>query len=122
MFCATWTRAGSRDGDGQSTFELARAAVERAGGFDAELCDIEWVAAHHANNYMPLVARQLRRDRATMCSFARAVELEATSADRSVLDALEHALAHQHLTRDLIPDHSAACRWICRSRPSSGSG
>jgi TnpA family transposase len=34
------------------------------------------------------------------------VELEATSADRSVLDAVDHALAHQHLTRDLIPDHS----------------
>jgi hypothetical protein len=55
---------------------------------------------------MPLVARQMRRDRATMCSFARTVELEATSAERSVLDALEHALAHQHLTRDLIPDHA----------------
>ena len=74
--------------------------------FDAELQEIESVAAHHANNYMPLVARQMRRDRATMCSFAGTVELEATSADRSVLDALDHALAHQHLTRDLIPDHS----------------
>lgn len=36
---------------------------------------------------------------------AAALELEATSADRSVLDALEHAVAHAHLTRDLIPDH-----------------
>ena len=97
---------GSRDDDGQSALELARATVERAGGFDAELQEIESVAAHHANNYMPLVARQMRRDRATMCSFARTVELEATSADRSVLDAVDHALAHQHLTRDLIPDHS----------------
>jgi hypothetical protein len=54
---------------------------------------------------MPLVYRQLRRDRATMFAFARTVELEPTSADRSVLDALEHAVAHQHLTRDRIPDH-----------------
>jgi len=84
---------------------LARAAVERTGGFDAELADIESVAAHHANNYMPLVARQLRRDRSTMFAFARTVELEATSAERSVLDALDHAVAHSHMTRDLIPDH-----------------
>lgn len=84
---------------------LARATIQQAGGFDAELADIESIAAHHANNYMPLVARQLRRDRATMFAFARTVTLEATSAERSVLDALDHALAHQHLTRDWIPDH-----------------
>ena len=40
-----------------------------------------------------------------MFAFARTVEIEATSADRSVLHALEHAVAHQHLSRDLIPDH-----------------
>ncbi len=85
---------------------LAREAIQRAGGFDAELADIESVAAHHANNYIPLVGRQLRRDRATMFAFARTVALEATSADRSLLDALDHALGHQHFTRDLIPDHA----------------
>lgn len=77
--------------------------MERAGGFDAELADIDAVAAHHATHYMPLVDRNFRRDRATMFAFARTVELEATSADRSVLDALDHAVAHSHLTRDLIP-------------------
>ena len=40
-----------------------------------------------------------------MFAFTRVVELQATSADRSVLDAVEHALAHAHLTRDFIPDH-----------------
>ena len=48
----------------------------------------------------------MRRDRATMFSFARTVE----RADRSVLDALERALSHQHLTRDLIPDHKDGVR------------
>jgi TnpA family transposase len=89
----------------ERTLALARATIEHAGGFESELEDIEAVAAHHQNNYMPLVYRQMRRDRATMFAFARTVELEATSADRSVLYALEHALAYQHLTRDLIPDH-----------------
>ncbi len=97
---------GSEDADAERTLALARATVEQAGGFDAEFEDIESVAAHHANNYMPLVYRQMRQDRATMFAFARTVELEPTSAERSVLDALEHALAHQHLTRDLIPDRS----------------
>jgi TnpA family transposase len=54
---------------------------------------------------MPLVAKHRRRDRATMFAFTSVVGLEATSADRSVLDAVEHAVAHAHLTRDFIPDH-----------------
>ena len=95
-----------RAGSGVRALELAREAIERAGGFETELADIESVAAHHAENFMPLVARQMRRDGATMFAFARTVKLEATSADRSILDALEHVLAHQHLTRDLIADHA----------------
>ena len=93
------------DGDALVALRLARRTVEQAGGFEAQLADIEAVAAHHANNYMPLVARHRRRDRATMFAFARVVELQATSADRGVLDALLHALAHAHLIRDHIPDH-----------------
>jgi len=96
---------GGEAADPELTLGLARATVERAGGFQAELEDIESVAAHHANNYMPLVYRQIGRDRSTMFTFAGTVELEATSADRSILDALEHALAYRHLTRDMIPDH-----------------
>jgi TnpA family transposase len=97
---------GQTPGDGQHVLELARATIERAGGFEAELSDIERVAAHHANNYMPLVYEQIGRDRSTMFSFARTVELEATSEDRSVLVALEHALVHQHHTRDFVPDRT----------------
>jgi hypothetical protein len=78
---------------------LARETVERAGGFDAEVSDIERVAAQHANNYVPLVYRQLCRDRATMFAFVRSLELEATSAERSLLDALEHALDSRLMTR-----------------------
>jgi Domain of unknown function (DUF4158) len=92
-------------GEAETALGLARETVEQSGGFDAELADIEAVAVHHANNYAPLVARHWRRDRPTMFAFARTVELEATSADRSVLDAVEHALAYSHLTRDYIPGH-----------------
>ena len=96
--------------DAAAALRLARGTVEDAGGFDSQLADIEAVAAHHANNYMPLVARHRRRDRATMFAFVQTVELEATSADRGVLDAVEHALAYAHLTRDFIPDHRDGTR------------
>ena len=92
---------GSRP-DGRARW--ARETVEQAGGFDSELSEIQRVAAHHANNYLPLVHGQIGKDRSTMFQFTRTVELEATSEDRSVLDALAHALSHQHLTRDFIPD------------------
>ncbi len=91
--------------DAVAALRRARRIVEDAGGFDAQLAEIEAVSAHHANNYMPLVAKHRRRDRATMFAFTSVVGLEATSADRSVLDAVEHAVAHAHLTRDFIPDH-----------------
>lgn len=84
---------------------LARRTVESAGGFPREFADIEAVSAHHGDNHQLLVERFYRRDRAQMFATAAALDLEATSADRSVLDALEHSVAHAHLTRDLIPDH-----------------
>jgi Tn3 transposase DDE domain/Domain of unknown function (DUF4158) len=95
----------SETADAAAALRRARRIVEDAGGFDAQLAEIEAVSAHHANNYMPLVEKHRRRDRATMFAFTTVVELEATSADRSVLDAVEHAVAHAHLTRDFIPDH-----------------
>jgi hypothetical protein len=91
--------------DAAAALRRARRIVEDAGGFDAQLAEIEALSAHHANNYMPLVERHHRRDRATMFAFTTVVELEATSAARSILDAVEHARAHAHLTRDFISDH-----------------
>ncbi|MFE6692243.1 Tn3 family transposase [Streptomyces sp. NPDC057743] len=82
----------------------AREVIERAGGFEAQLPEIEALSAHHGNNFTPLVERFFRPDRPTMFKLARHLTLVATSEDRSVLDALEHALAHQHLARPLIPD------------------
>jgi hypothetical protein len=112
----------SEAADAAAALRLARRTVADAGGFEAQLADIEAVAAHHANNYMPLVAKHRRRDRATTFAFARIVDLEATGADRSVLDAVQHALAHAHLVRDFIPAIRTGSWLTCRSRRSSGSG
>ena len=53
----------------------------------AEVRRIEAVSAHHGDNHLLLVERFYRRDRAQMFATAAALDLEATSADRSVLDA-----------------------------------
>jgi hypothetical protein len=48
----------------------AVAAVEEAGGFAAQLADIEEVSAYHGDNYEVLVHRFFRMDRATMFDLA----------------------------------------------------
>jgi TnpA family transposase len=89
----------------QAALEAARTAVTSAGGFFAQYNDIDKVTAHHGDNHVPLVARHFRNDRAAMLAMVGVLGLEATSADHSVLDLLEHVRAHAALTRDYIPDH-----------------
>ncbi|MEU8837345.1 DUF4158 domain-containing protein, partial [Streptomyces sp900116325] len=86
------------------TVKRIREVVEAGGGFDVQLAEIEALAAYRGGNWTPLVERFFRPDRPTMFKLARTLTFVATSRDRSVLDALEHAVAHQHLTRELIPD------------------
>ena len=81
----------------------AVAAVEEAGGFAAQLSDIEEVSAYHGDNYEVLVHRFFRKDRAVMFELAGKLDLVATSSDASVLAALEHARAYHAARRDHIP-------------------
>ena len=81
----------------------AVAAVEEAGGFAAQLSDIEEVSAYHGDNYEVLVHRFFRKDRSVMFELAGKLELVATSSDASVLAALEHARAYHAARRDHIP-------------------
>jgi hypothetical protein len=101
--------------DAAAALRRARRIVEDAGGFDAQLAEIEAVSAHHANNYMPLVEKHRRRDRATMFAFTTVVELEATSADRSVLDAVDTSV------RPKPPGVSVACPRTSSARPPPGT-
>ncbi|MGW1617027.1 Tn3 family transposase [Streptomyces sp. NPDC002285] len=82
----------------------ARAAIETAGGFEAHLAELEALDAYRGSNYTALVERFFKPDRPTMFKTARRLSFTATSTDRSVLDALDHVLAHQHLTRPLVAD------------------
>ena len=49
----------------------------------------EAVAAHHGNNYLPLLDQQYRSRRSALFALVNAIELESASADRSVVDAVE---------------------------------
>lgn len=93
------------DGDQGTALERAHRTVKEAGGFESEMADIEAVSAHHGDRHQLLVERFIRRDRSQMFATAATLDFEATSADRSVLDALKHAVDHANLTRDRIPDH-----------------
>jgi len=81
----------------------AVAAVEEAGGFAAQMSDIEEVSAYHGDNYEVLVHRFFRKDRAVMFELAGKLDLVATSSDDSVLAALQHARAYHAARRDHIP-------------------
>ena len=81
----------------------AVAAVEEAGGFAAQMRDIEEVTAYHGDNYEVLVNRFFRKDRAVMFDLAAKLDLVATSSDDSVLAALEHARTYHAARRDHIP-------------------
>lgn len=82
----------------------ARSAIETAGGFDAQLAELEALDTYRGSNCTALVERFFKPDRPTMFKTARRLSFTATSTDRSVLDALDHVLAHQHLTRPLVAD------------------
>src|SRR5699024_5901887 len=86
--------------------ERARRAaqiVEAAGGFAAQLADIEEVSAFHGDNHEVLVHRFFKKDRAVMFDLVGHLELKATSSDDSVLAALEHAREYAGKRRDFIP-------------------
>jgi hypothetical protein len=83
-----------------------RGLVEEAGGFTSQFADIEEVSAYHGDNCELLVQQFFKTDRATVLALAGALEFEATSQDRSVLDALGHAVAYWGKTRDFIPDRA----------------
>ncbi|WP_327581817.1 Tn3 family transposase [Nonomuraea sp. NBC_00507] len=84
-----------------------RQVVERAGGAAAQLADIEEVTAYQHDNHELLIQQFFKADRSTMLALAAVLRFKATSADRSVLDALEHALTYWGKTRDFIPGRDA---------------
>ncbi|MFG6200683.1 hypothetical protein [Nonomuraea sp. JJY05] len=81
------------------TGELVLKALAAGGGVAALSASHEAVAAHHGNNYLPLCEQYYKSHRPTLFALVDAVELEATSAERAVLDALEFVRANRDADR-----------------------
>ncbi|GAA1994142.1 hypothetical protein GCM10009838_67990 [Catenulispora subtropica] len=75
------------------TGALVLKALAGGGGVDRLSAAHEAVAAHHGNNYLPLCEQYYKSHRPTLFTLVDAIELEATSAERAVLDALEFVRA-----------------------------
>ncbi|KOV60788.1 hypothetical protein ADL01_32745 [Streptomyces sp. NRRL WC-3618] len=74
---------------------MVLAALPVGGGIAALSASHEAVAAHHGNNYLPLCERYQKSHRAVLFALVDAIRLEATSAERSVLDARGGVRAQQ---------------------------
>lgn len=62
------------------------------------------MSAYHGNNYLLLLERLYRAHRPVLFTLVDAIELEATSAEASVLDAVEFIRAHRDRRSDWIPE------------------
>lgn len=79
--------------------------LAQAGGVAALSSTHEAVSAHHGNNWAPLMERYCRSHRSVLFELLDTLDLEATSTDRTVLDAVEFLKANRHRVGEYIPDH-----------------
>ena len=89
---------------------LVLKTLERAGGVEALSAAHEAVAAHHGNNYLPLLDQHYRSHRSALFTLLDAIELEATSADRSVVDAVEFLRALRGAKAAFVPERTEVQR------------
>lgn len=85
--------------DAARTGELVLKALAAGGGLESLSASHEAVVAHHGNNYLPLCEQYYRSHRPVLFTLVDAIELEATSAERAVLDALEFVRANRETDR-----------------------
>ncbi len=87
-----------RDADAETarrTGLLVLKALAEGGGVERLSAAHEAVAAHHGNNYLPLLEACYKSHRPVLFTLVDAIELEAASAERAVLDALEFVRANR---------------------------
>ncbi len=87
------------DGAGELAARTGRGvlkALADAGGLEHLTAAHQTVAAYHGNNYLPLLEQYYKSHRSALFTLADWIEFEATSEDRSVLDALEFVRAVRH--------------------------
>jgi hypothetical protein len=106
--------AAAEEDDGEQAARragvLVLKALESGGGLERLSAAHEAVAAHHGNNYLPLLERYYKSHRPTLFTLVDALELEATSAERGVLEALEFIRANRERRGEWIEESTIHVR------------
>jgi hypothetical protein len=89
----------------ERTGRIVLKTLAESGGVTELSSSHEAVSAHHGNNYAPLMERYYRSHRSVLFTLLDVLELEATSTDHSVLDAVKFLRANRHRVGEYLPDH-----------------
>jgi hypothetical protein len=99
--------AGDHGVDGEvaeRTGRLLLKTLESAGGLEQLSSAHEAVSAYHGNNYLPLLEGFYRSHRPALVTLVDALEMTSTTADRSVLDAVEFIRVNRDRRSEWIPE------------------
>ena len=89
---------------------LVLKALESGGGLEQLSAAHEAVAAHHGNNYLPLLERFYRSHRPVLFTLVDSLDLQAASAERGVLDAVEFIRANRDRRGEWIEESTVHLR------------
>ncbi len=84
--------------------------LEAAGGVEQLSAAHEAVSAYHGNNYLPLLEGFYRSHRPALFTLVDALEMTSTTADRSVLDAVDFLRANRERRSEWIPETTVHTR------------
>lgn len=80
----------------QEILETIQSTLSANGGLDQLLSQCEAITAYKGNNYYPLLWRFYQSHRATFFRLIKAVELESTTTDNRLINALNFLLENSH--------------------------
>lgn len=90
-------------GDTDAGREIRR-LVNTRGGAQTLQADCEAIAAHSGDNHLPLLWPFYKSHRATILRMVRRLDLESTTEDRSLMDAIELILSQERARGDWLDE------------------
>ncbi|MBV1778497.1 Tn3 family transposase [Paeniglutamicibacter sp. ABSL32-1] len=90
--------------DAAATGQKLLETLQAAGGLKRLTAAHEAVSAHHGRNYLPLLESFCRAHRSALFELLEALALEATSADASVVNAVNFIRACRKRTGEYVPE------------------
>jgi len=90
-------------GDTDAGREIRR-LVSTRGGVQAMQADCDAIVAHSGDNHLPLLWPFYKSHRATILRMVRMLDLESTTEDRSLMDAIELILSQERARGDWLDE------------------